>query len=42
MRRFILPENANTDAISAVCQDGVLTDTVEKLPPKLTTEVKIA
>jgi HSP20 family protein len=42
MRRFILPENANTDAISAVCQDGFLTVTVEKLPPKLTTEVKIA
>ncbi|KAG6761975.1 hypothetical protein POTOM_032454 [Populus tomentosa] len=40
MRRFILPENANTDAISAVCQDGVLTVTVEKLPPKLTTEVE--
>ncbi|XP_019242072.1 PREDICTED: 17.3 kDa class II heat shock protein-like, partial [Nicotiana attenuata] len=28
-----LPENANTDAISAVCQDGVLTVTVQKLPP---------
>ncbi|KAJ8564448.1 hypothetical protein K7X08_000908 [Anisodus acutangulus] len=33
MRKFTLPENANTDAISAVCQDGVLTVTVEKLPP---------
>lgn len=33
MRKFVLPENANTDAISAVCQDGVLTVTVEKLPP---------
>ncbi|XP_058086964.1 17.3 kDa class II heat shock protein-like [Magnolia sinica] len=33
MRKFSLPENANTDAISAVCQDGVLTVTVEKLPP---------
>ncbi|KAE8684061.1 17.9 kDa class II heat shock protein [Hibiscus syriacus] len=33
MRKFVLPDNANTDAISAVCQDGVLTVTVEKLPP---------
>ncbi|KAJ8564449.1 hypothetical protein K7X08_000909 [Anisodus acutangulus] len=47
MRKFTLPENANTDAISAVCQDGVLTVTVEKLPPPepkkpKTIEVKIA
>uniref|UniRef100_A0A1S3X9Q7 17.3 kDa class II heat shock protein-like n=1 Tax=Nicotiana tabacum TaxID=4097 RepID=A0A1S3X9Q7_TOBAC len=27
MRKFTLSENANTDAISAVCQDGVLTVT---------------
>ncbi|OIW14948.1 hypothetical protein TanjilG_30667 [Lupinus angustifolius] len=33
MRKFVLPENANTDSVSAVCQDGVLTVTVEKLPP---------
>ncbi|KAL3497450.1 hypothetical protein ACH5RR_040182 [Cinchona calisaya] len=33
MRKFVLPENANIDAISAVCQDGVLTVTVKKLPP---------
>ncbi|KAM0036463.1 17.9 kDa class II heat shock protein [Helianthus debilis subsp. tardiflorus] len=33
MRKFALPENANTDKISAICQDGVLTVTVEKLPP---------
>ncbi|XP_022936723.1 17.3 kDa class II heat shock protein-like [Cucurbita maxima] len=33
MRKFVLPENANTDAITAVCQDGVLTVTVQKLPP---------
>ncbi|KAL5071597.1 hypothetical protein RYX36_022484 [Vicia faba] len=33
MRKFVLPENANTDAVSAVCQDGVLSVTVEKLPP---------
>ncbi|GAB4836981.1 18.8 kDa class II heat shock protein [Ancistrocladus abbreviatus] len=33
MRKFALPENANTEAIKAVCRDGVLTVTVEKLPP---------
>nr|GFA61189.1 17.9 kDa class II heat shock protein-like [Tanacetum cinerariifolium] len=33
MRKFSLPENANIDKISAVCQDGVLTVTVDKLPP---------
>ncbi|KAI3993456.1 hypothetical protein MKX01_002469 [Papaver californicum] len=33
MRKFALPENANIDAISAVCVDGVLTITVQKLPP---------
>lgn len=33
MRKFVLPENANTDAIRAVCQDGILTVTVQKLPP---------
>ncbi|OIV98145.1 hypothetical protein TanjilG_12181 [Lupinus angustifolius] len=33
MRKFVLPENANTDAVSAVCQDGVLSVTVQKLPP---------
>ncbi|KAK7351307.1 hypothetical protein VNO77_10644 [Canavalia gladiata] len=47
MRKFALPENANTDAISAICQDGVLTVTVNKLPPPepkkpKTIEVKIA
>ncbi|KAI3468086.1 hypothetical protein Pfo_024749 [Paulownia fortunei] len=46
MRKFSLPENANTDAISAVCRDGVLVVTVEKLPPPepkkpKTIEVKI-
>ncbi|XP_051119761.1 17.1 kDa class II heat shock protein-like [Andrographis paniculata] len=47
MRKFVLPENADTDKISAVCQDGVLTVTVEKVPPPepkkpKTIEVKIA
>ncbi|XP_075495552.1 17.3 kDa class II heat shock protein-like [Primulina tabacum] len=47
MRKFVLPENANTEAIKAVCQNGVLTVTVEKLPPPepkkpRTIEVQIA
>ncbi|XP_057424625.1 17.9 kDa class II heat shock protein [Lotus japonicus] len=47
MRKFVLPENANIDAVSAVCQDGVLSVTVQKLPPPepkkpRTIEVKIA
>ncbi|KAK3041715.1 hypothetical protein RJ639_000639 [Escallonia herrerae] len=47
MRKFVLPENANIEAISGVCQDGVLTVTVQKLPPPepkkpKTVEVKIA
>ncbi|XP_047342510.1 17.9 kDa class II heat shock protein-like [Impatiens glandulifera] len=33
MRKFVLPENADTDGITAVCHDGVLTVTVKKLPP---------
>ncbi|KAK1388594.1 17.3 kDa class II heat shock protein-like [Heracleum sosnowskyi] len=47
MRKFALPENANLENINAVCQDGVLTVTVDKLPPPepkkpKTIEVKIA
>lgn len=47
MRKFVLPENANTEKIAAVCKDGVLTVTVDKLPPPepkkpKTIEVKIA
>lgn len=47
MRKFALPQNANVNKISAVCEDGVLTVTVEKLPPPepkkpKTIEVKIA
>ncbi|KAM0865634.1 hypothetical protein ACQ4PT_043137 [Festuca glaucescens] len=33
MRKFVLPENADMEKISAVCHDGVLTVSVEKLPP---------
>ncbi|KAL5228767.1 hypothetical protein ABZP36_017032 [Zizania latifolia] len=47
MRKFVLPDNADMDKISAICQDGVLTVTVEKLPPPepkkpKTIEVKVA
>lgn len=47
MRKFSLPENADTEGVSAVCQDGVLTVTVKKLPPPepkkpKTIEVKVA
>nr|GMC46993.1 17.1 kDa class II heat shock protein-like [Ipomoea batatas] len=33
LKKFVLPENANTDAISATLEDGVLTVSVEKRPP---------
>ncbi|THU59579.1 hypothetical protein C4D60_Mb07t03580 [Musa balbisiana] len=47
MRRFSLPDNANVDVVSATYKDGVLTITVEKLPPPepkktKTIEVKVA
>ena len=47
MRKFSLPDDANTDAVSAICQDGVLTVTVQKVPPPQpkkpkTVEVKVA
>ncbi|KAE8715383.1 17.4 kDa class III heat shock protein [Hibiscus syriacus] len=45
MRKFRLPENANFSAITAKCENGVLTVVVEKLPPPpkpKTVEVAIA
>ncbi|KAI4379946.1 hypothetical protein MLD38_006182 [Melastoma candidum] len=33
MRKFVLPENADKDKVTAVCRDGVLTVCVPKLPP---------
>lgn len=33
LRKFRLPENANVGAITAKCENGVLTLVVEKLPP---------
>lgn len=33
LKKFVLPENADTDKIKAECQDGVLTVTIEKKPP---------
>lgn len=32
LRKFKLPEDANVSAISAKCENGVLTIVVEKLP----------
>ncbi|XWS12199.1 hypothetical protein CRYUN_Cryun37aG0069500 [Craigia yunnanensis] len=45
MMKFRLPENANVSAITAKCENGVLTVVVEKLPPPpkpKTVEVAIA
>ncbi|KAJ9550604.1 hypothetical protein OSB04_014649 [Centaurea solstitialis] len=42
VRKFALPENANVEKISAVCEDGVLTITVEKLPPPEPIQVPVA
>ncbi|GMI91747.1 hypothetical protein like AT1G54050 [Hibiscus trionum] len=45
MRKFRLPENADVSAITAKCENGVLTVVVQKLPPPpkpKTVEVAIA
>lgn len=45
LRKFVLSDNSDVGKISAVCKDGVLTVTVEKLPPpepKKPIEVKVA
>lgn len=33
LKKFVLPDNADIEKISAECQDGVLTVTIEKKPP---------
>lgn len=33
LRKFRLPDNSNVSAITAKCENGVLTVAVEKLPP---------
>lgn len=33
MRKFRLPDNCNVSAITAKCENGVLTVAVEKMPP---------
>lgn len=33
LRKFRLPEDANTSGVTAKCENGVLMVTVEKLPP---------
>ncbi|KAH7866415.1 hypothetical protein Vadar_020182 [Vaccinium darrowii] len=45
MRKFRLPEDCNVSSITAKCENGVLTVTIEKLPPppkSKTVEVAIA
>lgn len=47
LKKFVLPENADIEKISATYQDGVLTVTVEKKPPPepkqpKTVEVRVA
>ncbi|KAL6010529.1 hypothetical protein ACLOJK_000963 [Asimina triloba] len=45
LRKFRLPDTCNTSSISAKCENGVLTVTVEKLPPppkSKTVQVKIS
>ncbi|MED6145490.1 hypothetical protein PIB30_025796 [Stylosanthes scabra] len=34
LRIFSIPDNGNKDRISALCKDGVLSVTIEKLPPR--------
>lgn len=41
-RKFRLPDDANASAISAKCEDGVLTVTVEKLPAPKPKTVEVA
>lgn len=41
MRKFHLPSNADTEHISAVCKDGVLTVTVPKVPPPVPKVVSV-
>lgn len=40
LKKFVLPENAETEKISATYQDGVLTVTVEKKAPPEPTKLK--
>jgi HSP20 family protein len=45
LRKFRLPENANVSAVTAKCENGVLTLVVGKLPPSAkakTVEVAIS
>ncbi|XP_074343473.1 17.4 kDa class III heat shock protein [Apium graveolens] len=41
-RKFRLPENCNASGISAKCENGVLTVSIEKLPPPKSKSVSIA
>ncbi|KAG8381772.1 hypothetical protein BUALT_Bualt05G0007400 [Buddleja alternifolia] len=33
LKKFVLPDNADKERVSAICEDGVLTVMVEKSPP---------
>lgn len=41
-RKFRLPENCNASAVSAKCENGVLTVSIEKLPPPKSKTVSIS
>lgn len=42
LRKFRLPENANVSAITAKCENGVLTVVVGKHPPPKSKSVQVA
>lgn len=42
VRKFRLPENCSASGISAKCENGVLTVSVEKLPPPKSKTISIA
>lgn len=42
MRKFRLPQDADASSISAKCENGVLTVTVQKIPPSKPKTVQVA
>uniref|UniRef100_A0A803KQX7 SHSP domain-containing protein n=1 Tax=Chenopodium quinoa TaxID=63459 RepID=A0A803KQX7_CHEQI len=42
MRKFRLPQDADASTISAKCENGVLTVTVQKIPPSKPKTVQVA
>lgn len=41
MRKFRLPQDADSSSISAKCENGVLTVTVQKIPPSKPKTVQV-